>query len=756
MKKSQKLLFSLMALGLSLPTSLLAAEFNPNFIISDEEMQAWKTMDRSDIQAFLEDKDSYLSNYKTDDWEGTQRVAADIIFQASKDNKINPKYLLVKLQKEQSLVSSDNPTEKQLDWATGYGVCDSCKTTDPDIQKYKGFGTQVDRAAGIMRWYYDNMNKESWIKRAGVSYTIDDEEVIPQSNATGFLYSYTPHIHGNENFWKLWQAWFQQVYPDSTIMQAKGDSAIYLIQDGKKRKFKNMTSLVTRYNPDMIISVSSSELTRYPDGPEISLPNYAIVKNDSSYYLLDHDYKRPFASYEVVKNLGYNPDEIIEVTTNDLSGYVDGPMIGTAKESPLGRVVQVKENESLYYILDGHYHSIYDESVAKLNYAHLSIEKVSATELYDFKKGDPILPKNGTIFGITGNPKIYVVENNKKRHIATAQVFEDFGYDWNNIIWVSQATGDILKTGQSLYEKPSIPTNNKQKNIETTPETDETITNTEEKIDPIDYMVRTPSAKLAFVGPKFETTIDGYLVADYDTGKILSGKNVDTIRPMASFTKVMTAYQLLLDGLNLNDTITYDSTIHKSTYHRFRIAEGETYRIKDLLNAMLVSSLNTPARMLVNHDGKQDSEFIQRMNMTAQKFGLTNTIFTDTYGFDDGNKTTLREYLTLFSKITKNTTIKSYLANKSYNYTEVIDKDGKPDHHASHSNDLVARTDLPYTILASKTGFLYDAGTCLAMLVERKSDNKQFVIITMGNDQFDSHIRFNQPEQLANWTMTEF
>jgi len=205
MKNYKRFLFSFFAVLLTLPSTVFGADFDPNFIISDDEMQNWTSMDIHDIQAFLDEKGGYIANHKTEDWEGTLRLVADIIWRASKESQINPKYLLVKLQKEQSLITAKDPTQKQLDWATGYGVCDSCKMTDPDIQKYKGFGTQVDRAAGIMRWYYDHLNTESWIKRAGQTYTIDGESITPQSNATGFLYSYTPHIHGNENFWNLWQ-----------------------------------------------------------------------------------------------------------------------------------------------------------------------------------------------------------------------------------------------------------------------------------------------------------------------------------------------------------------------------------------------------------------------------------------------------------------------------------------------------------------------------------------------------------------------
>ena len=186
-----------------LPITAKTVEFDPNFIISDEELQNWESMNLSDIQAFLESKESYLQDYKTKNWEGVTKKASSMIYEAAKENEINPKYLLVKLQKEQSLVLNSNPSQKQLDWATGYGISDDNKTTDIEVQKYKGFGVQVDRAAGIMRWYYDNYKKIDWIKRQDKIYIIDGEVIIPKSNATGFLYTYTPHIHGNKNHYFL-------------------------------------------------------------------------------------------------------------------------------------------------------------------------------------------------------------------------------------------------------------------------------------------------------------------------------------------------------------------------------------------------------------------------------------------------------------------------------------------------------------------------------------------------------------------------
>ncbi|MFA5211655.1 MAG: hypothetical protein WC414_04160 [Patescibacteria group bacterium] len=447
----KKILSILALILLLLPVKSKSAEFDPNFIISDDELQNSESMNLTDIQTFLEVKNSYLTNYKTENWEGITKKASSIIYEAAKENEINPKYLLVKLQKEQSLVLNEEPSQKQLDWATGYGISDDNTTTDDEVQKYKGFGVQVDRAAGIMRWYYDNYKKISWIKREGQIYIIDGEVVIPRSNATGFLYTYTPHIHGNKNFWIIWNDWFKQIYPDGSLLKSIDSADVYLIQNGEKRKFKNMISLVSRYDPKMIIEVSPEKLNQYTESAEISLPNYSIVKQGTKYYLLDYDYKREFLNYEVVKNLGYNPDEIIEVDSEDLEDYLDGTIITLENKAPFGELVRIKETKSLYYLDENTYYPIYDEQIAKINFPHLQIHEVNINRLYNLNEGDGIRLKNGTIFGIVESNKIYVVENGKKRHIANEDVFNTMNYNWNNIVWINKTAGMLYEDGEAIY-----------------------------------------------------------------------------------------------------------------------------------------------------------------------------------------------------------------------------------------------------------------------------------------------------------------
>jgi len=749
---------------IGLPLSTLAAEFNPNYVISDEELQDAGSMTRADIELFLDQKGSYLRNYRTEDKDGKKRKASDIIYRTSQEYQISPKYLLVKLQKEQSLITDTDPTQKQLDWATGYGVCDSCSMDDPKIQKYKGFGNQVDHAAGIMRWYYDNSESQSWIKQANKTYTIDNKQVTPANDATAFLYTYTPHIQGNENFWKLWQKWFEGSYPNGTLFKSNEDPTIYLLENGKKRPFKSMSALITRFDPKRVIVVPEGEINRYPLGTPISFPNYSILKQGSTYYLLDDDTLRRIDSDATFKKLGYHPDEVIEVESDEIAGMSTGDMI-TAKNAlnPFGEIIYVKETASSYFIKDGISHAIIDPQVAKVAFPSLKSRNGTIAELQDATAGDPVKFPDGTLLKVPTSPKIYVVENGKKRHITNEKMFLALGYQWSNVITTNELMSSLYPLGPAL----SLPESIASELEEETPTTPVDPTQPAQTYDTVKIgpdglpqfvdtgkMYAVKDNNTTFVGPKFETEVNTYLVAEATTGKILAGKNIDVVRPIASFTKVMTANTLMKKNMSLSKSIAFNLKEHKGMYGSFRLVDGEKVKNSDLLSTMLVSSNNTAARMIVDGIEKDEAQFVKDMNAQAKLWGLTKTKFTEPSGADLGNISTAREYLKIFTESTKNKTLLATLGQKSYTYEETLDLDENPTHFDSHSNLLMKRTDLPFTIVASKTGYLIESGAGVTMLVERKTDKKRFIIMTMGNPEYDK--RFDDPEDLTRWALKEF
>ena len=714
MFKSAIFLFIVAFLFSSTP-ALAAVEFNPQFIISDEEMQSTANWTSVDIQRFLEDRGSYLATLRTEDLNGQTKSASEIIHQTALQYQINPKYILVTLQKEQSLITDDAPTQKQLDWAAGYGVCDSCSMNDPNLLKFKGFGKQVDNAAGIIRWYYNNTDR-SIVRKKDQNTTIDNQIIIPQSWATAFLYTYTPHFHGNKNFWRIWNTWFTQIYPNGSLLRSEASSEVWLIQNNVKRKFKNQSTLLSRADPKMIIAVPDSELTNYQTGAEISFPNYSVLKTPSAFYLLDYDTLRPFASAEVVRKIGYNPDEFVEITDADIAGYPRGTTITESTTAPTGVIYQITDlNNSYYLFKDNTLYPITDKNIVTTNYKDLPIEK---HKLADIKKLEvanlPLSFKDGTLFRIKDGNNIYVIENGKKRLIADVDTFAALGYKRENVISVSALTAINISDGEPIFINGSlISSRNKY------------LGDSEIKVDDL-----------------FKTSVPAYLVAEYPSGRIISGKNIDQARSMASLTKLLVSYEALNQDFDLTKSSKYSSVKHKSAGRNLYIKNGATIKNSDLLHAMVIGSTNNTARMIAQNSGlTSEAVFIEKINARLENWGADDTVVVDVSGLGAKNKSTPRNLLKIATKILENSTIKSALAKTSFSFKSSAAK------HTTVSPTLsVPAGTKNYKIIASKTGSTDEAGTVTMMLVESIKTKKQYTIITMGGKGRDQ-----EAGKMAKW-----
>lgn len=767
----KKSFFVLLVAALLIPQLTFAVSpFNPDYIISDEQLTDYKSMSKSDIQLFLREKNSALAKLKAPDVNGKKRTVADMIYRAAQEHKINPKYILVKLQKEQSLITAKKPTQKQLDWAAGYAVCDSCSMDDPKIQKNKGFGNQVDSAAGIMRWYYDNVGKQGFIKKKDTTYTISGESVTPKTMATAFLYTYTPHRQGNENFWKLWQSWFGQTYPDGTLLKSADSPGVYVLSGGKKRLISSMSVLHSRYNTANIVTVPASEIARYEEGSPITFPNYSILLVDDTYYLVDFETVRPFASAEVVRKLGYNPDEILEATEADIEGYELGSVIDGSEKYTQGRLVRVKNPDALILIKGDSFYTVPDPKVALAAYPKLKENIGSRAELSGLTDAGNLLLPNGSLMRVVSSTRIFVIDDGKKRQIKSEELFTALGYNKKNIIVVNEAAGLAHKTGapisvdsvgaSSIAAVPAPkPTSVPKPAAPTTPI--DTVASVKEDVDlattSFSYtegtMVTTPAKQTKYIGTQFDTKIDSYIVADYDSLDILAGKNIDTLRPLASLVKPLTAYYLLEDGLSLTKKTAYNAAKHRVLYNYFRIAPGEVVKNSDLMDSFLVSSLNRAGRMLVQNIS-EDSVFLKSMTKRLHAAGFDTFSLVGVSGEEVENIATPREYVSAFKMAIENDTVSDYLRKLEYSYDEVLDLDGKPTHFDTNTNKLAGKTDLGFTILESKTGYLDEAGSNLIMVVQRPKDKKKFIILTMGNPDYIN--RFVDPQRLAQWALKNF
>ncbi|MBT3230312.1 hypothetical protein HN358_00805 [Candidatus Uhrbacteria bacterium] len=437
-------------LSLLFPAQVFA--FDPNYLISDWDFTDPFALDFNQIQHYL--NRGFLGDYLTEDWEGDDTYATNIIWETAQTRGISPKVLLVMLQKEQSLVEDDDPSDSQLDWAMGYAVCDDCSKQDEAIQRWKGFGKQVNSAAMQLSEGYlediDNYGTTQGVYGPGVDVEIDDTTVTPINAATAALYAYTPHLHGNENFVTIWDRWFSTNYPTGSLLQAAGESGVYYIEYGFKRPINSWSALLSRFNSDLIIEVNPETLDNYSDGRAIDFPNYSLLHDDDeNIYLLVDDSLRPFDSVDSFYTLGFKDDELNEIDSDDVELYEQGATITASTASVTGELVQLSTNDAYYYLQGGLRHAVLTQDIALARFG-LSSRIIEPVEVEQYAEAAHLLIPDGYLIKTTTDPTVYVIAEGERLPIGSESIFNSFGWQWNDIIDVSDETLALHRLGDAI------------------------------------------------------------------------------------------------------------------------------------------------------------------------------------------------------------------------------------------------------------------------------------------------------------------
>lgn len=463
----KKYLILALLLTIGFGTSVNAQGFNPNYILDDNEVNDYASMTLADVQQFLNDRGGYLATFKTSrclpqdvtfglPCSGPLTSAAEIIYDRAITNKINPKFILVLLQKEMSLVEKKSVSQNTLDWAVGYGCFDglTCK------ERFRGFWKQINSATLQFRDYMDNPGGYNF--RVGQTYLIDNgysgyppQYITPQNQATCAFYSYTPHVYnGNYNFYNIWSRYFIRDYPNGTLMQVAGEPVVWVLQNGMKRPFKSRGALMSRYDVNKIITVSKTDLDKYITGSPISFSQYAIVRAPTgAMFLLVDDTRRGFVNKAAFSKLGFNPEEVVNGTWNELSAYREINPLSATSSYATGALLQNKITGGVYWVLNNEKAPIPDRVYLSTIFKKKKIQRANPEDLAKMKTLDPVRFPDGELIRGVSNKSVYVIADGLKRPIMSEKVFDSLKYKWNNIIVVQDRILYLYPDGAPLKEK---------------------------------------------------------------------------------------------------------------------------------------------------------------------------------------------------------------------------------------------------------------------------------------------------------------
>lgn len=263
--------------------------------------------------------------------------------------------------------------------------------------------------------------------------------------------------------------------------------------------------------------------------------------------------------------------------------------------------------------------------------------------------------------------------------------------------------------------------------------------------DPNDRM--SAGSKLGLQSAMTEASLksSAVLVIDQISGEVLFEKNPDSVLPIASITKLMTALVVAEADLPMTEMLAItqeDADLEKGVGSRLRV--GTRLNRGELMHLALMSSENRAAHALGRtYPGGMDA-FVDAMNIKAQQLGMASSRFTEPTGLNAGNISTPRDLVRLVEESFLVPLIREYSTSQN-----LLIRVGGRSQQFRNSNALV-RTD-SWDLGLSKTGFIREAGRCLVMQAEVE---KRPVILVMLDAPGTQH-RLRDAEMIRRWLMQQ-
>ncbi|HEX5109324.1 MAG TPA: serine hydrolase [Vicinamibacterales bacterium] len=229
------------------------------------------------------------------------------------------------------------------------------------------------------------------------------------------------------------------------------------------------------------------------------------------------------------------------------------------------------------------------------------------------------------------------------------------------------------------------------------------------------------------------------------TGKVLWESNSQNQRSIASITKVMTAVVFLEGSPDLDQKVKIlrSDTLGASTTV---LRTGYTVTANDLLHLTLIASDNAAARALARISPYGSQGFIRRMNTKAQELGLTSTAYVDSSGLLAANVSSAYDMARLITFVSNDDRIASVMRQPYYTLPV-----GRRSIQVHSTNQLVMRGDVD--VQAGKTGFIRNAGYCLATMLRLPQNGPEVAVVVLGAKSNAG--RFWETRHLLSWLSTK-
>lgn len=128
----------------------------------------------------------------------------------------------------------------------------------------------------------------------------------------------------------------------------------------------------------------------------------------------------------------------------------------------------------------------------------------------------------------------------------------------------------------------------------------------------------------------------GYLLIDFDSGRVLAEKKSAKRLEPASLTKMLSsylvAYELANGNIAMEDEVLISNKAWRMQGSRMFVEVNKKVSVENLLKGMIIQSGNDATVALAEHVAGSEDAFVSLMNQHAAELGMTDSHFTNSTG----------------------------------------------------------------------------------------------------------------------------
>lgn len=225
----------------------------------------------------------------------------------------------------------------------------------------------------------------------------------------------------------------------------------------------------------------------------------------------------------------------------------------------------------------------------------------------------------------------------------------------------------------------------------------------------------------------------GFILVDYNTGKVIASENADALLAPASLTKMMTSYiigqEIKKGNLKETDMVPISknawatgSPVLKGSSLMF-LEVGKEVSVKELNQGIIIASGNDACIAMAEYIAGSESAFADLMNAYAKELGMENSFFENSHGLhSEAHYTTPRDMATLAAALIRDVPNEYVLyKQKSFTFNNI---------KQYNRNGLL--WDKSLNVDGIKTGHTSEAG--YSLVTSATKGNMRLISVVMGTE----------------------